>query len=328
MKPNGKSMAPAAKRPKKAVEVSDNADDDDDDDDDDDYECSDDGEEEDEYEDEDDEVDDEGNGEEGEEEEEPPQRGRAYQQAREQDAADDEGAGEEGEEDEATMDDRAIRIATLKQQKQNNQTMKELLNFFRNGGAPAAPAAPAAHAAHAAHAAPPGAGANDIFVPMIGQRSFGQLWRGRVVNHVLRVTILRISDELEFQDVAPGAMIALGWQGRPAACLKPFRTAVQNIRRDVHSDLVTTLRDQYMLHMPNIIHRAMPNANKAPVLAQYAKSEHLGLFDELIGPYGNGFTLDGADRYMFKFHAAMGTGVNAGRLVACGNPEVTLDRPR
>ena len=86
MKPNGKSMAPAAKRPKKAVEVSDNADDDDDDDDDDDYECSDDGEEEDEYEDEDDEVDDEGDGEEGEEEEEPPQRGRAYQQAREQDA--------------------------------------------------------------------------------------------------------------------------------------------------------------------------------------------------------------------------------------------------
>jgi hypothetical protein len=28
--------------------------------------------------------------------------------------------------------------------------MKELLNFFRNGGAPAAPAAHAAHAAHAA----------------------------------------------------------------------------------------------------------------------------------------------------------------------------------
>ena len=46
------------------------------------------------------------------------------------------------------------------------------------------------------------------------------------------------------------------------------------------------------------------------------------LGDSLVGPFSDAFTLDGDQKYMYKFHAARGTGRNAGHLVALGDPTV------
>ena len=49
----------------------------------------------------------------------------------------------------------------------------------------------------------------------------------------------------------------------------------------------------------------------------------LALFDRLSGPVASGFDLRDEDRYNFNFCSARGTGENAGRLVAVGNPTVS-----
>ena len=138
------------------------------------------------------------------------------------------------------------------------------------------------------------------------------------------MTILNIANELEYADVVQPTLQALNWTGPgfSPASLRPFKLATQNIRRETHAGIVTNFRDGYMLRAPNLVYRVIPNAKQSPELAKAAKTEHVTVFETYAGPLGPGFTLDGDDRFNFFFHAGRGTGVNAGRVVACSNPTV------
>ena len=267
-----------------------------------------------------------------------PQSGRAYERARKADAAADaRGAGDndadsndgsgddsdDGSDDGSGDGNRAAFVkAMLQTSRATLKVLKSLDKKLDNGpNAAGAPPAPPPAPGPAPGPVPPPA--DDKFTPTLGQKTFGA-WRAPVFLAQKKVTILNIANELEYADMVTPTLQALKWTGAGYSpiSLRPFKTATQNIRREVHSSITTDFRDGYMLREPNLVYRIMPNAKQSPELARAAKTEHVPLFEKYAGPLGPGFTLDGDNKFMFYFHASRGTGVNAGRAVACGNSTV------
>ena len=249
--------------------------------------------------------------------------GRAYARARAADAgADDDANVDSDDGSDSDLDERANHRAVNLQLIKVLKRMADKLDRDETRAAAGPPPTPAGPAPPAA-AEPAGI---DKFVPRVGQTKFGE-WRAPVFKACLKVHIVNLHNEVEYQHVIAPTLTALRWTPSPGvspaslrAALKAFKPAVQNIKRESLSFIKLAFRDGYLLRVPGLVHRTIPNAEEAPELARIAKREQLPFMDDLIGPIGPGFALEDDERFMFKFMAGRGTGPNAGRVVACGNP--------
>jgi hypothetical protein len=173
---------------------------------------------------------------------------------------------------------------------------------------PAAPARPAQ--------ATPGAD-GQLWSPTPGQKTFGPS-RKKVIPAITKVLLLNLDTDVQPHQVERATMDALKLPHTSASSAKlvQLRGAMNAIKRESSSELVTKARDCILATYPDFTHRNLvpAKATKSPEVID----EHQILFAQLVNA-PPGFYLRDDDVFMHSFHAAADR--TTGTLRAFARPE-------